>query len=100
MIYYPGIFPPHWEPAEQGDSDNPSTNPWQSTNTFLQAFGVRRGWLLDMDYEENNTRTYGIQPSEFSLQFLSANQAATASLANADSFPYTSDISNFVTMKA
>ena len=81
-----GSSPILGEPSGQDDPDNPSANPWQSTNTFLQAFGVRRGWLLDMDYEEGNEGTYGVQPSEFSLQFISANQAATRSPENADSF--------------
>ena len=54
MIYYPGIFPPYWEPGTDGEE----VNPWSSANTFIQAFGVRRGWLLDLDYEDQKPGTY------------------------------------------
>ena len=74
MYYQPGIFPPLTVPIVDGANPDFNTT---GKNTFVQAFGVRRGWLVDTDANLNAPETLGIQPSEFSLQFLSARQETT-----------------------
>ena len=91
FYYQPGLYPPAVVPvgrrSDYGTGRDPNLfveyasnpNPFSNANAFVQAFGVRRGWLVDTDADTigQSPATYGVQPSEFSLQFLSANQTTT-----------------------
>ena len=93
MYYQPGVFPPLT--VTTADGSNPPFNS-SGKNTFVQAFGVRRGWLVDTDANINVPESLGIQPSEFSLQFLSARQETTRLQSACRIFPRTSKVLDLV----